>query len=79
MNSKPDYPIELFLHWRAQQIHIPLDWTPLQADTVITTLGQIEERIWILYGDDLINLAKAATYIRSPTDTDHDTDDDIPF
>jgi len=78
-----DYPIEILFDCTPEQLDIPLDWTPLQADKIITTLGHIEERIWTLYGDDLVELARAQTYIGNPPDDNphspYNPEDDIPF
>ena len=79
-----DYPIETLFDWKPNQLEIPPDWTPLQADKMVTILGQIDERIWDLYGDDLVDLAKAQTYVGHPSDCDpnspYDPDEeDIPF
>jgi type II secretory pathway predicted ATPase ExeA len=40
-------------------IRFHLDWTPAQANEMITILGHIEEQIWTLYGDDLVVIARA--------------------
>ena len=79
-----DYPIEILFDWNSGYIDIPLHWTPAQADEMVTILGRIEERIWTLYGDDLVDLAKAQVYSGHPSDCDpnspYDPDEeDIPF
>lgn len=78
-----DYPIEILFDWAKGAVEIPLDWTPLQADEMVTILGHIEERIWTLYGDDIVDLARAQTYVGHPSDCDpnspYDPDEDIPF
>jgi len=64
-------------------IEIPLYWTPQQADAVTEFLGLIDEAIWNLYGDDLVNLAKQDTLIGNHCDNDLDhpreAEEDIPF
>ena len=80
---KHDYPIEILFDWANGEIDIPLDWTPAQADQIVTILGQVDERIWALYGDDLVELARAQTYVGHSSDCDTDSpyepDEDIPF
>ncbi len=80
---KRDYSIEILFDWKPDLIAIPLDWTPEQAKEIVTILGCIDERIWTLYGDDLVNLARYENL-----QDDHPKDDlypssnigdDIPF
>ena len=77
--TQHDYPIENIFNWG--YIEIPLDWTPAQADEMVTIIGRIEERIWTLYGDDLVNLAQQQHYVgRDADDFDHPDDtEDLPF
>ena len=74
MNSPPRYNAI---------IQIPLDWTPEQAEAATELLGQIDEAIWTLYGDDLANLARKQNLIEKISDNDadsiYDADDNIPF
>ena len=62
-------------------IEIPLHWTPQQADAVTEFLGLIDEAIWNLYGDDLVDLAQQQHYVgRDDDDFDHPDDtEEIPF
>jgi len=85
MNSRiqHDYPIEFLFDLKPEHIDIPLDWTPAQADEMVTILGWIEERIWYLYGGDLIYLARENANIDSSASSDDNSngnfEDDIPF
>jgi len=78
-----DYPIEILFDWKPGQMDIPLDWTPAQADDMVTILGRIEERIWTLYGDDLVDLARYDTVVQDQCDAELPVssiiEDDIPF
>jgi hypothetical protein len=40
------------------QIDIALDWSPVQALAAYEWLEHIRERIWLLYGDDIAQLAR---------------------
>jgi len=49
------------------QVDIALDWSPAQALAAYEWLGQIRERIWLLYGEDIVQLARDdATPTRPP-------------
>ena len=78
-----DYPIEILFDWSPGQIEIPLDWTPAQADQMVTFLGHIEERIWTLYGDDLVELARYENLVQDQCEAELNApsfiEDDIPF
>ena len=78
-----DYPIETLFDWAKCAVEIPLDWTPAQADEMVTILGRIEERIWTLYGDDLVELARYENLVQDQCDAELPAssfiEDDIPF
>jgi hypothetical protein len=78
-----DYPIEILFDWAQGPVDIPLDWTPAQADEMVTILGRIEERIWTLYGDDLVDLASYQNLVQDQCDPELNApafvEDDIPF
>jgi hypothetical protein len=77
--TQHDYPIENIFNWG--YIEIPLDWTPAQADEMVSILGRIEEQIWILYGDDLVDLAchEAPVDWEAELTVSDLAEDDIPF
>ena len=54
-----------------------------QADRFVTILGHLEEAVWTLYGDDIIERDRAERLIEQLFESDDDTDlfpdDDIPF
>ena len=83
IRTQHDYPIEILFDWPPGKIDIPLDWTPFQADNMVTILGHIEEQIWILYGDDLVELARQNLILEKQCEEDltssTDIEDDIPF
>ena len=64
-------------------IEIPLHWTPEQADAITEFLAIIDEAIWNLYGDDLVNLAKEHNVCKNDDTTrdiaNYDINEDIPF
>ena len=78
-----DYPIEILFDWSPGKIEIPSDWTPFQADEMITTLELIEEKIWILYENDLMELARHELIVDEQFEDDLAPstyiEDDIPF
>ncbi|PZR42555.1 MAG: hypothetical protein DI537_62610 [Stutzerimonas stutzeri] len=41
------------------QIDIALDWSPAQALAAYEWLEQIRQRIWLLYGKDIVQLLRA--------------------
>ena len=78
-----EYPIEILFDWKPERVVIPLDWTPEQADKIVTILGRIDERIWTLYSDDLVNLARYENLLENHLEADlkasANIEDDIPF
>ena len=81
--SQHDYPIEILFDLTPGKIDIPLDWTAEQADRFVTILGHLEEAIWLLYADAIIERDRAERLIEEHFDSDDGTylspDDDIPF
>jgi hypothetical protein len=77
----PGFPIEIILSLKPHQLDFPLDWTPTKARAALRVLAQIEEKIWLLYGDDIIELEQRdRVYVSSKEiSTDDDSTDDIPF
>ena len=63
----PEFPFEIILSWKAHQLDFPLDWSPDTARAVLRTVAQIEEKIWSLYGDDIIEMERRdRLYLSSP-------------
>lgn len=52
--NRKDYPIECVFDLSTDDIVIPLDWTPRQAEKIISTIQLLEEKIWSLYADPII-------------------------
>ena len=53
--SKPkDYPIECIFDLSPDNIIIPLDWTPEQAEKITSIIQLIDEKIWSIYADLII-------------------------
>ena len=81
-HSQHDYPLEIIFELTPGKVDIPLDWTVEQAGRFVTILGYLEEAVWILYGDDIIERDRAE-HTEQFSDSDDDTgpyaDDDIPF
>ena len=81
--SQHDYAIEILFELTPGKFDIPLDWTTEQADRFVTILSHLEEAVWILYGDDIIERDQAHLIAKQLSDNDDDadpyTDDDIPF
>ena len=78
----PGYPIEIILGLKPHQLDFPLDWTPDNARAVLRTLAQIEEKIWSLYGDDIIEMERRDRVYVSSIEKSTAVDsagDDIPF
>lgn len=78
----PEFPIEIILSWNTSQLDFPLDWTPETARVALRTLAQIEEKIWSLYGDDIIEMERRdRSYISSTPKTAavETVGDDFPF
>ena len=78
----PGFPIEIILTLKPNHLDFPLDWTPSKARAALRVLAQLEEKIWSLYGEDIIELERRnRIYISSlekSTAADSDVDD-IPF
>lgn len=78
----PGFPIEIILGLKPHQLDFPLDWTPENARTALRTLAQIEEKIWSLYGDDIIDMERRGrVYVSSleKSSAADSSDDEIPF
>ncbi len=77
-----DYPIEIIFDWSPSQIVIPLDWSLSKAETAAEILRRIEEKIWTLYGDAIIEFDMQSR-IKASTKDDSDVEDsfidEIPF
>ena len=62
---------------------IPLDWTTEQTDQFITILGHLEETVWMLYGEDILERYRIDHILdqlsENDGNTNHASDDDIPF
>lgn len=52
--NRKDYPIECIFDLSPDNVAIPLDWTPEQAEMISVTIQFIDEKIWALYGDLII-------------------------
>ena len=77
-----DYPIEIIFDWNPSRIIIPLDWSLSKAETATEILNQIEEKIWNLYGDAIIEFEMQNRFLASTindSDVIDSIDDDIPF
>ncbi len=78
MSNRYQYIIEILFDWSRVNVHVPLDWTTEQAEEMLTILGRIEEEIWIIYGDELVKLARYRSLGKDLAD-DVYFEDDIPF
>lgn len=84
--KRKDYPIECIFDLSPNNTIIPLDWTPRQAEKIVSIIQLLEEKIWSIYADPII-----ATYLEdhlideyerqyAEAESLHDRfDDDIPF
>ena len=70
--------IEKLCDWSRVNVHVPLDWTTEQADEMLTILGRIEEELWIIYGDEIVELESHRALRKKLVDDDY-IEDDIPF
>jgi hypothetical protein len=81
--SQYDDAIEILFDLTPGKIDIPLDWTTEQAEHFVTVLGHLEEAVWTLYGDAIIEKDRTENLIEKHFESDDDTDlspdDDIPF
>jgi hypothetical protein len=78
----PGFPIEIILTLKPHQLDFPLDWTPENARVALRTLAQIEEKIWSLYGDDIIEMERRDRVYLSSAPQNAAADpvvDDFPF
>lgn len=57
--SQLDYPIEILFDLTPGKIDIPLDWTVEQAVRFVTILAHLEDNVWSLYGDAIIERDRA--------------------
>jgi hypothetical protein len=58
------------------QIDIALDWSPAQALAAYEWLQIMRDRIWLLYGEDIVRLLRDDT---TPTGAPSARDNDPPF
>ena len=84
--KRRDYPIECIFYLSPDNILIPLDWTPRQAEKMVSIMQLLEEKIWSMYADPII-----AVYLEDRIIDDHERqdadpeiqqnhlEDDIPF
>jgi len=81
--SQHDYAIEILFDLTPGKFDVPLDWTAEQADRFVTILGHLEEAVWTLYGDAIIDRDRVVRLIEEHSESNDDTylspDDDIPF
>jgi hypothetical protein len=81
--SQRDYALEILFKLTPGKFDIPLDWTVEQADRFVTILSHLEEAVWILYGDDIIDRDRAERPTEQLSDNHDDADpyadDEIPF
>ncbi len=84
--KRKPYPIECIFDLSPNNIIIPHDWTPRQAEKIVSIIQLLEEKIWSIYADPII-----ATYLEdhfideyerqfSESESQNDRfNDDIPF
>ena len=81
--SRHDYAIEILFDLKPGNFDIPLDWTTEQADRFVTILGHLEETVWSLYGEDIMERYRINRILDQLSENDGktkpSTDDDIPF
>lgn len=81
--SQHDYAIEILFDLTPGNFDIPLDWTTEQADRFVTILGHLEEFVWSLYGEDIMERYRVDRILDQLHDDDRNIapsqDDDIPF
>ena len=81
--SQHDYAIEILFDLTPGNFDIPLDWTTEQVVRFVTILGHLEESVWLLYGDDIIERYRLDRILDQLHDDDRNfapsQDDDIPF
>jgi hypothetical protein len=78
----PGFPVEIILCLKPHQLDFPLDWSPENARDALHTLAQLEENIWLLYGDDIIEMERRDRVYISSTQNSAAADpvgDDFPF
>ena len=71
--SQYDFPIEILFELTPGKIDIPLDWTIEQADRFVTTLAYLEDAVWSLYGDAIIERDRTESLIEEHFESDDDT------
>jgi hypothetical protein len=80
--SKYDYPIEILFDLTPGKFDVPLDWTVEQAERFATILAHLEEAVWSLYGDAIIERDRTERLIDEHFESDDDTylsSHDIPY
>jgi len=58
------------------RVDIALDWSPAQALAAYQWLELMRERIWLLYGDDIVRFLRDDA---APAGMPSGSDDDLPF
>jgi hypothetical protein len=58
------------------RVDIALDWSPAQALAAYQWLAIVRDRIWLLYGQDIVRLLRDDT---TPTTRPRAGDNDPPF
>lgn len=58
------------------RVEIALDWSPAQALAAYEWLEVVRNRIWLLYGEDIVSLLRDDA---APTTRPSGGDDDQPF
>jgi hypothetical protein len=85
--KRRDYPIECIFDLSPGYIIIPLDWTPRQAERIVSIIQLLEEKIWSLYADPIISIYREDCLIDENERCQQDDaslhscfgEDDIPF
>lgn len=84
--KRKDYPIECIFDLSPDNIVIPPDWTPEQADRITSIVELVEEKIWDTYADIIIARHRENCLIDehealcAKFESEHGlADDDMPF
>jgi hypothetical protein len=79
--SQHDYPIEILFDLTPGKIDIPLDWTVEQADRLVTILAHLQDDVWSLYGDAIMERDRAERLFDEHFNCDDSLspDNDIPY
>lgn len=83
--KRNEYPIECLFEFSPNNIVIPLDWTPEQAENIVSTMQLIEEKIWSIHGDIIIARYRENCLIDQHIEAEAQSqhvcldEDDIPF